>query len=171
MRPGPPPQPPELRVLLGNPGHRRIPKSRPRPKAGASCPVTLSPAARLEWRRLLPQLLTLGLLTRVDRAALAAYCEAWADFVWATDAIQKQGYVSLAGNGTQIPHPAVAIKHRAMDRVRKFAAEFGFTPAARMRPLDSGAGEDQDDDTDRFFNGPCPVAAPPAAPPRRPRRR
>ena len=168
MRPGPPPKPPELRLIQGNPAHRPIRKAARRPSPGASCPVSLSPLARMEWRRLLPQLMRLGLLTRIDRGALASFCEAWADLTWASTTIQKEGYIVLAGNGTQIPHPAVAIKHRAMDRIRKFASEFGFTPASRARPMDSGPDDTEDHESSRFFDPPPPGTRPPSRPgPRR----
>lgn len=155
---GPPPTPLSLRVLRGNPGKRPMPKNPPKPTAGASCPKMLSAEARAEWRRVEPELLHLGLLTQVDRAALAAYCESWADFRWAVGDIGKVGRVVEAGNGTLIPNPAVQIKRQAMQKIREFSAEFGFTPAARAR-IELSHAEEKDTDLDRFF-GPQPVPGP-----------
>lgn len=162
MRPGPPPQPLELKLLRGNPGKRSLPKHTVTPTAGADCPRELSPAARAEWRRLQPELERLGLLTQIDRAAMASYCEAWSDFRWSVQRIRRSGRTIEAGNGTLIPHPAIVIKRQAMELIRKFASEFGFTPSARAR-LSLGAAVDKDPQEEEFF-GPRPAPAPrPAA--------
>ena len=47
------------------------------------------PVARREWDRLVGELAPLRLLTNLDRAALAAYCGAYALWAEATEAIQK----------------------------------------------------------------------------------
>ena len=134
-------------------------------------PSDLTGVAKAEWRRLRPELERLGLLTVLDRAALSAYCEAWADFVWAVKHIRTRGRLTIAGNGTCIPHPAVAIKRQSMQRIRELANEFGFSPAARARiDLEEPGGDPSDDE--RFFGRRSgPKAAPPAKPSRRSRRR
>jgi P27 family predicted phage terminase small subunit len=158
---GPPPTPRGLRVLRGNPGKRRLPKKELHPTPGASCPPELSKIARAEWKRLEPELLRLGTLTRIDRALLAAYCDAWSDFVWAVKQTRGGRRTAIAGNGTEIPHPAMTIKTQAAERLRKLAAEFGFSPAARIR-LEFGGSEDDGDEDEKFF-GPQPVSKPPPA--------
>jgi P27 family predicted phage terminase small subunit len=47
--------------------------------------------ARKEWDRLVAQLGPLRLLTHLDRAALATYCEAYGLWAESTEAIQKHG--------------------------------------------------------------------------------
>ncbi len=153
-RPGPRPQPVKLRLLRGNPGKRPLPKQDVKPTPGATCPKELSAAARAEWKRVQPELERLGLLMQIDRAALAAYCEAWSDFLWATGQTRKKR-ITYAGNGTVIPHPAVQIKRQAMQKIREFAAEFGFSPASRTK-IDMVAPEGTPDDDKRFFEAPQP---------------
>jgi len=165
MRPGPPPTPFELRVLQGNPGHRRLPKRVLKPKPGATCPPWLSRKAKAEWDRLAPELLRLGLLTELDQAALACLCVARADLQWAEQTIKRQGHTTTAGNGTLIPHPAVTMRAQAMEQIRKFSAEFGLTPAMRQR-LHLEGPEDEKNEDDKWF-GPRPAPAPQGAPPRR----
>ncbi len=46
------------------------------------CPRHLLPEARKEWKRIGRELEALGLIARIDRAALALYCQAWAWMVW-----------------------------------------------------------------------------------------
>ena len=67
------PKPTRLKLLEGNPGKRRINGQEPQPPwTLPSCPAHLSPSAKAEWKRLAKTLNAVGLLTQVDRAALAA---------------------------------------------------------------------------------------------------
>ena len=62
---------------------------KPKPRRGSMlakdalprCPPHLSAVARKEWRRLATPLYAAGILTLADRAAFAAYCQAWARWV------------------------------------------------------------------------------------------
>ena len=73
------PKPTRLKVLTGNPGKRPLNPDEPKPeRAIPECPAELGPVARREWDRLGKELASLGLLTNLDRAALAAYCGAYA---------------------------------------------------------------------------------------------
>jgi P27 family predicted phage terminase small subunit len=156
------PKPPELKVLTGNPGRRPLPRRDVQPTAGARCPKFLSPAARGEWKRLYPELERLGLVTMLDRAVLACYCEAWSQFTWATGELKRTGHTTVAGNGTTIPHPAVGIRKAAMRMLRELSIEFGFTPSSRGRV--EFVGPQGPDDEDRFFLcGPRPLPGPKGA--------
>ncbi len=144
------PQPVALRVLRGNPGRRRLPRQDLKPEPGADCPDILSPIAKREWKRLAPELVRLGLLTKLDRAAFSAYCESVDDFYWAVVRLRRDGRVITAGNGTAIPHPAVQLKRQAMRTIREFSAEFGMTPSARTR-VQEIPGFVRDPDEERYF--------------------
>src|SRR4051812_36960048 len=54
-----------------------------------SCPTWLAAEGKAEWRRIAAQLDGAGLLTTADRAALAALCDAWADYVLAAGEVKK----------------------------------------------------------------------------------
>jgi phage terminase small subunit len=73
------------------------------------CPEQLGPVARQEWDRIVGELTALGVLSSVDRAALAVYCNAYAQWLDATDAIQKYGAMMKAPSGYPIQSPYVAI--------------------------------------------------------------
>ena len=84
----------------------------------------------------------LGLISQIDRAALAAYCSAWAEVVTcerkikalnAEDAGGSAGLVSVTPSGYEQMSVWVQIRNRAYDRMMKFAAEFGLSPSARSR--------------------------------------
>ena len=72
-------------------------------------------------------------LTNLDRAALAAYCGAYALWAEATEAIQKYGTMVKSPTGFPIQSPYVSIANRQAEIMMRIASEFGFTPASRSR--------------------------------------
>ncbi|MFD7319238.1 phage terminase small subunit P27 family [Streptomyces sp. NPDC059883] len=107
-------------------------------------PGWLSDEARAEWDRVLPGLARLELLKPEDRAALAAYCESWAQFREATETLQQDGLTIEAAQGT-LPHPAVGIARAAGREVRAWAAHFGLTPSTEQA-LARGSENEPDPD-------------------------
>lgn len=140
------PKPTALKKLQGNPGKRRLPENEPTPApALPTCPAHVRGKARSEWRRISVELVKLGLLTHVDRAALAAYCSAYGRWIEAEGFIRTDGLTQTTPNGFIIPSPYVGIANKAVEQMGKFAAQFGFTPASRAR-----ISVPKDDDEDPF---------------------
>lgn len=151
--PGPPPKPTHLKLVTGNPGKRRLNANEPKPDLSIPrVPPHLSDNAKVEWGRISDELLKLGLMTNIDRAALAAYCQAWSDWVEAEGQLQKFGKVvrspaktltrtdpktgkveTETSGGYPMPSPFLAIRNKALDLMRQFLTEFGMTPASRSR--------------------------------------
>jgi P27 family predicted phage terminase small subunit len=128
------PKPTRLKLLTGNPGKRPLNANEPRPEAAIpECPVELGPVARREWDRMAAELASLRILTQLDRAALAAYCGAYAMWAEATQAIQKYGAMIKSPTGYPVQSPYVAIANRQTEIMMRIASEFGFTPASRSR--------------------------------------
>ncbi len=128
------PKPTAVKALAGNPGKRKLSATEPRFGGAAKCPAHLSKEARAEWDRVAEELAPAGLLTSVDRAALAAYCQTWARWCDAERQLQKSGVVLKSPkSGFPIQNPYVGIANTALDQLRKWATEFGMTPAARSR--------------------------------------
>ena len=128
------PKPTRLKVLTGNPGKRPLNASEPKPDVAVpECPVELGPPARQEWDRMVGELAPLRLLTHLDRAALAAYCGAFALWAEATQAIQKYGAMVKSPTGYPIQSPYVSIANRQAEIMMRIASEFGLTPASRSR--------------------------------------
>lgn len=138
------PKPTALRELEGNPGGRPLNTSEPHPDGVPTCPKHLDKTARVEWRRISRELLALGLLTSIDRAALAAYCMAWSRWARAEEKVQQTGEVIKSSkSGYPIQNPYVGVANTAMDHMRKLLVEFGMTPASRSRiQLDPGGSAD-----------------------------
>jgi P27 family predicted phage terminase small subunit len=121
-------------MLTGNPGKRPLNEDEPKPEQVIpECPPELSPAARAEWDRLVGELASLRMMTNLDRAALAAYCGAYALWAEATEALQKYGSMIKSPQGFPIQSPYLSIANRQAEIMMRIASEFGFTPASRSR--------------------------------------
>ena len=141
---GRPPKPTALKLLTGNPGKRRLQRNEPRPPPQRPpCPVWLDLQAKREWARIVPQLDRLGLLTQLDRAALAAYCQTYSRWVKAEKILQVEGYTCETEKGYVMARPEVAIANKALATLKGYCTEFGLTPSARGR-MHTGAKEESD---------------------------
>ena len=125
-----------LARLEGNPGKRRLPTVDEEVRVGPGAPELpnwLDAEAKAEWRRVVPELTAVGLLGKVDRAALSGYCQAWARWKEAEAILSAKGLTSKIKSGyiMQRPEVAVALKYLAM--VKAFCSEFGLTPSSRAR--------------------------------------
>src|ERR1700710_2404860 len=123
-----------MKLLTGNPGRRPLNPDEPTPVVNVpDCPAELGPVARKEWDRMIAELGPLRLLTNLDRAALAAYCGAYAMWAEATEAIQKFGSMVKSPSGYPVQSPYVSIANRQTEIMMRIASEFGLTPASRSR--------------------------------------
>lgn len=154
---GPKTQPPQLKVINGNPGRRPIDLDagiNPR-VATPKCPAFLLDEAKAEWKRLAPQLEELGLISELDLAAFAMYCQAYGRWAQAekqmrelnaaaadrrkagatqvSDSMRHPGYVQRTPSGYEQQSHWLNIANRNMELVLKFAAEFGLSPSMRAR--------------------------------------
>lgn len=98
-----------------------------------SCPAHLRGEARREWRRLGKKLAGCGLLTEIDGAALALYCQAWARWVDAERALEKFGVMVKSPNGFPMQSPYLAVANKAMEQMTRLLTEFGMSPSSRAR--------------------------------------
>ena len=70
--------PQAILTAVKDPGHRPLGDREPQPKVGEPpMPSGLSRYAKQAWKRMVPILLDMGVLTVVDGDALMLYCEAW----------------------------------------------------------------------------------------------
>ena len=132
------PKPTNLKVIEGNRGKRALNKAEPKPTpVTPTCPAWLSGEARREWRRVVPELERLGLLTLVDRVALAGYCQGWSRLRQCEQIIDKEGLTYTthsAQGGTMVrPRPEVSMGQKYLAQLRAFCVEFGLTPSSRGR--------------------------------------
>lgn len=124
------PTPTAMKKLAGNPGKRPMNDAEPMPAGGApACPEWLTGDALKEWKRIVPELDRLGVLTAVDGAVLEAHCLTYGEIV----ATVKAGE---------------PLKAALLGQMRAYAAELGLTPAARAKLVIPKA---QDNDETAYF--------------------
>ena len=120
-------------------GRKPVPQTRTSPgmppiKDGLPrCPPHLTEVARREWRRLASPLYEAGVLTLADRAALAAYCQAYARWVEAEEKLQQTPPLLKTPSGYVQPSPWITIANKQSELMGRYMAELGLTPASRTR--------------------------------------
>lgn len=140
---GRPPKPTALKVLQGNPGKRPLNRAEPQFAADRlTCPRWLGMQAKREWRRLV-KAMPAGLATEGDRAALAAYCQAWARWQEAEEALAAAGSLTceepvLNRQGELVGYkiktrPEVAIAQKYAHLMLAAAGRFGLDPSSRTK--------------------------------------
>lgn len=138
------PVPSALRAVRNNPGKRAMNLDEPRPVATSDPPGWLEGVALERWTVLAPELEALGLLSVIDGDALAAYCQVWARWKAAEQAIVQFGQViktpekrnkdgAVVSGGYPVQSPYIGIANKALAHVRAFEGEFGMTPSSRSR--------------------------------------
>jgi len=143
---GPKKRPTKLTLLKGNPGKRSLPKNEPQPpKASLSPPGNLNDRAIEEWKRVAPELAAVGLLTSIDRVALAQYCLAYSRWYEAEEQLRQFGLLVKTKSGFPVQSPWLPIANRAFDQLRRMLSEFGMTPSSRagidLEPLTSSEAD------------------------------
>ncbi len=137
------PKPTALKLLEGNPGKRPLNAKEPKPeKKAPRCLPWLEPEAKKEWKRMSKTLETMGVLTQVDGAAFAGYCQAYARWKEAEEFLSKHGTIFKTPSGYIQQVPQVSIAQTYLKVMKDFCSEFGLTPAARTRiQIDAEAGD------------------------------
>lgn len=150
---GPRPKPTAVKQREGTYRADRAPTHEPKPESEVPpCPagVRTDKDAKACWDALSTRLEKLGLLSAIDGAALEGLCRSYSVAVKADRALKK-GVTLKTMYGIQA-HPAVAISRLAWAEVRKFASEFGLTPAARTR-VNAPAKKAETDEAEAFLFG------------------
>jgi P27 family predicted phage terminase small subunit len=155
---GPAPLPANVHLIRGNASKKPIgailDEFRPEVEI-PHFPAWIWPEAKKEWKRLSFELERYGLISKLDRAALVLYCQAWAKMVWAEQQLARamakadadraaaeaagQEYtggdglmVKTAGGNFTYSHHWVVGKHAASE-VKRCLDLFGLSPSARSR--------------------------------------
>lgn len=119
------------------------------------CPPHLLKEAKKEWKRITPELEKYGLISNLDRAALALYCQTWAQMVFAESQMKRRmeicaqkakeandkgelyeggdGMVEITSNGNLIYSPHYVIAKNLRLQLNTMLTNFGLSPAARGR--------------------------------------
>lgn len=148
------PKPTALKELEGNPGKRPLNTGEPQPaKKAPRCPSWLEDEAKKEWKRMAKVLESMGLLTEMDMAAFAGYCQAYARWKEAEEFLTQHGSMVRTPNGYLQQVPQVSIAQTNMKIMLKFCEQFGLTPSARSRIVGSDSGTDTEDEMEALLGG------------------
>ena len=155
---GPKPLPANVHMLRGNASKKPLgailDEFRPEVEI-PDFPSWIWPEAKKEWKRIATELERYGLISKLDRAALVLYCQAWAKMVWAERALtramkmaedaraeaESKGLEYTGGDGLMVKtangnftysHHWVVGKHAASE-VKRYLDLFGLSPSARSR--------------------------------------
>lgn len=166
---GRPPKPTDLRVIEGNRGKRVTETLEPEPTPidDDAPPAHFDHWAREMWARLFKELSGKVGLTALDRPKLEMFCECYSryrladDALWATvkdpatgveTTVRSYVYVTHGRNGKQIKtRPELNQLHEELRLMNSMGAEFGLSPAARVR-LRGLAQGDLLDELDKLEN-------------------
>ena len=157
-RPGPKPLPANVHQLRGNASKKPLAALLDEFEPEVEIPTFPSwiwPEAKKEWKRISVELERYGLISKLDRAALVLYCQAWAKMVWAEQMLARAmraaeekrlevealGQVYDGGDGLMVKttngnftysHHWVVGRH-ASQEVKRYLDLFGLSPSARTR--------------------------------------
>lgn len=148
------PTPTAIKELEGNPGKRPLNSNEPKPDTTApKCPKWLEPEAKKEWKRLSIEMERIGILTKVDMAAFAAYCQAYARWQEAEKFITEHGTIVRTPSGYWQTVPQVSIAQTYMKIMEKLAEQFGLTPSSRSRIIAGNQEGNTDDEMEKILRG------------------
>ena len=159
MTQGRKPKPTGLKLIAGTDRADRRNDAEPKPAPALPAPPAfLSDEAKAEWTRTADQLYQLGILSKIDRAALGAYCQAYGRWEQAERALARMaerdavthGMMIKTTNGNAVQNPLLGTANKAMADMMRYAAEFGMTPSARARIKAEPLGE-EDDPAQKYF--------------------
>jgi P27 family predicted phage terminase small subunit len=131
---GPVKTPTNLQILKGNPNRRPLPKGEPKPPVELpKPPSSLTEDEVAIWYEIGEQLVSAGLMTRLDAPTLEMLCVSYARWKFATAQLSKEGLIIRASNGIPMASPYWKIANTAFDHVRRLLLEFGMSPSSRSR--------------------------------------
>jgi P27 family predicted phage terminase small subunit len=117
------PKPSYLRVLDGTDktGRRSVQAERRIP----TCPAHISPSGKAEWKRLSHLLYDLGVITTLDRAVLAGYCQAYGRWVEAERKLKESPALLKMPSGYGQQNPWLTISDKQLELMHKIYVRVG----------------------------------------------
>ncbi len=128
------PKPTAIKLLAGNPGKRALNRLEPKPRViFPRPPEHLNDEEKEKWKLMVRELHPLGLITAIDKDALAMYCVIFTRWRKAENLVREKGEIIKTAAGNIIQNPYLSIANRALEQLGRIGAEFGMTPSSRSR--------------------------------------
>ena len=102
------------------------------PEKMPDCPKHLNEAAQVEWKRAGKILQDIGLMTELDMAVFAGYCDAFAQWAEATEKVHETGLVYKKTDGSPALNPYLRVAREAYERMMRAAVLLGLSPSSRV---------------------------------------
>jgi P27 family predicted phage terminase small subunit len=102
-------------------------------------PHDLNEWGRVEWNRIVPQLIDYGLFTEFDKSMLYSYCNEYGKYVEYETILKEKGRIKKAPSGYPMINPLESMAQRALKNAITIATQFGFTPSSRTG-IQAGSG-------------------------------
>lgn len=127
------PKPTAVKEIAGNPGHRPLNESEPKPPASnARAPRGLGQEGSRFWKKYAPALAALNVLTDVDVPAFRMAAEHYEIAMRAAQELRVDELVIEGKDGPK-KNPLAQILKDNSAALRSFLTEFGMTPASRSK--------------------------------------
>ena len=156
------PKPTVLKLLHGTARKDRINPKEPKLKPEKCLPPPgLTELGKEFWDEIGEELFLAGLLTRLDRHALAVLAEAYGRWRFCQREIEKHGMFVKHGSkiykdgtksqGYVVLSPYLTVANKMFEQLARMFPEFGLTPSSRTRVSAADTG-DLASDFDKFIN-------------------
>ncbi len=93
--------------------------------------------AKKEWKRLVEQFKTIGIISNLDLNNLGAYCNAYSSYIEATKEMQGKSltieHTNKAGATNIIENPLIKIQIKYSDEMKKYSSLLGLTIDSRLK--------------------------------------
>lgn len=115
----------------------------------------INDTAKKEWRRIVKELNKISIVGNLDYANLGGYCNAYANYIKATDILKEQKYYidRETRNGViVVKNPMVDIQTNYANEMRKFASLCGLTIDSRLKAAVTKTEKTEEMIQERFGN-------------------
>jgi P27 family predicted phage terminase small subunit len=146
------PLPTNLKLIRGTARPHRMNHDEPMPPACVpEPPAHLEDRARAKFAEMAGMLAGCGVMTALDRDALARYSVIWVRWVDAEAEIKRKGPIVKTEAGNVIHSPYLAVANRCHRQLAQLEAEFGLTPSSRSRVRAAPQPVESDPIADKYF--------------------
>ena len=126
------PKPTALKALSNKKFHGQGRENEPTPEIEIpECPDFLTKEAVKEWRYMAPILKENGLITKMDKALFAAYCQSYGDWVDISKTLKTEECIHKTATGNTTVNPRIWLRDKARNSMIKTAVQFGLSPSSR----------------------------------------
>jgi len=110
--------------------------------------------AKKEWKRLVEQFKTIGIISNLDLNNLGAYCNAYSFYLESTKLLKGQPltieYTNKGGSTNTIENPLIKIQIKYSDEMKRFSSLLGLTIDSRLKMASIKLEKSKDRISDEF---------------------